>query len=218
MATTSTPMISLVMSVHDQGELIEQNLPLFLTQQCRHDYEVIVVDDASSDDTPDALKRLKATYPHLYTTFIPKSVPNPCRQRLALTIGAKAAKGEWVVLADVSRPPRSESLLDGMLDKASEQQAEVVMMYSRCKSNDTIRYQSWASLDSAIPLLRKAERRSGHGHRGKWLKRCRGLYDAVAVPRTIIHDTLKHYDDNVRGRRLAGLRLHVWWKNLLNRS
>ena len=86
------------MSVHDEAEALEKNLPLFLTQQSKRAVEVIVVDDDSTDETPDVLKRLKAEYPNLYTTFIPNSPPNPWRRRLALTVGAKAAKGDWMLL------------------------------------------------------------------------------------------------------------------------
>ena len=59
------PQLSMVMVVHDQGNLLEQNLPQFLTQPCQTTYEVIVVDDTSTDDTPDILKRLKNEHPNL---------------------------------------------------------------------------------------------------------------------------------------------------------
>ena len=66
--------ISIVMTVHDQAELLEQNLPAFLTLTYEGQYEVIVVDDMSTDETPDVLKRIKAEYPRLYSTFLPSSV------------------------------------------------------------------------------------------------------------------------------------------------
>ena len=88
--TSERPKISVIMAVQDQAHDLELNLPIFLTQQGEADYEVIVVNDSSTDETTDVLKRMKAEYPHLYTTFLPSSiVPYPSRLRLALTIGAK---------------------------------------------------------------------------------------------------------------------------------
>ena len=206
------------MTVHDEAELLESHLPIFLTQQCTSNYEVIVVDDASTDDTPDVLMRLKAQYPLLYTTFIPKSVPNPCRQRLALTIGAKAAHSDWVVLADIKRPPRSETCYENLLQTVADEQAGAVTSYHGRKENSTTRYLTWDDLEAVNPLIRKAERRSGRGHRGRCFKVCRGLYDMVAIPRNNIFDALKFYDQQVRGRRLLGLRLHVLWTSLLKHT
>lgn len=216
MAETNRPFLSVIMTAHDEAEALERNLPLFLAQQGQHTCEVIVVDDASSDDTPDVLKRLKAQYPQLYTTFIPKSVPNPCRQRLALTIGAKAAKGEWIAVTSILRPPHTEGALEGMVQLANNQGEQVAMLYSGRKEGTMTVFQSWATLDDAAPLLRKAERRSGKGHRGRWFKRWRGLYDTVAVRRDDIHNLLKFYEQKISGRRLTGLRLHVLWKTLQN--
>ena len=102
--TSEKPKISVIIAVQDRAQELEQNLPLFLTQQGEVEFEVIVVNDSSTDDTTNVLKRMKAEYPHLYTTFLPSSkVPYPSRLRLALTIGAKAAHGEWIVLADITR-------------------------------------------------------------------------------------------------------------------
>ena len=79
-------------------------------------------------------------------------------------------------------------------------------------------HQTWATLEDAAPLVCKAERRSGKGHHGKWLKYRRGLYDALAVPRQRMHDAVKLFDHRIGSFGLFTLRLKVWWKNLLNRA
>ena len=91
----------MVIVVHDQAEALERNLPQFLTVASAAQGEVIVVDDSSADDTPNVLKLLKESNAHLYTTFLPKSVPNNSRLRLALNIGVKAAISQRVVFADI---------------------------------------------------------------------------------------------------------------------
>lgn len=205
------PQLSIVMVVHDQGDLLEQNLPLFLTQPCQTTYEVIVVDDTSTDNTPDILKELKKEHANLYTTFMPKSVPNPSRLRLAMSVGIKAAKGERIALTDIQRPPTSPEWIDGFME---DHAAEVVMVYSQRKHPEIVSHQAWGQLEDAIPLLRKTERRSVRGHQGKWQKIRRGLYDAVAVNHDRIFDAIRYFDQTIRGRRLTGLLLHVFWKNL----
>jgi len=208
--------LSVVMTVHDEATLLDQNLPLFLTQSCDTDYEVIVVDDASADETPDVLKRMKSRFPQLYTTFIPHSVPNPCRKRLALTIGAKAAKNDWVVLADIKRPPSNENTYQALMSQAAEQQEGVLTLYGRKKNGGETKCQCWQELNEASPLLTKAERRSGQGHNGRGMKLWRGLYDAVAVRRREIHDVLKFYDQKVTGTHLLPLRMKVMWRTMRN--
>ena len=207
--------LSVVLTVHDQADDVERNLPILLSQQYDAGYEVIVVNEASTDETPDVLKRLGAEYSHLYTTFIPKSVPNPSQKRLALTIGAKAAKNDYVVLADITRPPRTPQSLQLLAYAISNAGGdEVVMAYRGRRKNDGERYQTWATLDDAAPLLRKAERRNGRGHQGRYCVMHRGLYEAVAVPRRIIHDTLRYYDCELRGIRLWSHRLRIFLKSL----
>ena len=44
------------MAVCDQAHDLEQNLPAFLTQEYEPGYEVIVVDETSTDDTPNVLR------------------------------------------------------------------------------------------------------------------------------------------------------------------
>ena len=211
--TTDSPKISVILAVHDQSQTIEQNLSQFLSPQGDIPYEVIVVDDSSADETPDILKRFKADYPQLYTTFLPKSqVPNPSRLRLALTVGAKAAHGELILISDICRPPLSDQWLDTLTSNI-DKSADITLVYHD-KSNT---FQSWDTLDDAAPYILKAERKSKRGHRGRFFLFHRGLYSDVLVKRDLIHETVKLFDQSVGGLRLLGLRFKVIWSNILNR-
>lgn len=108
------PGLSVVMSVHDNCTEIRNNLPLILSQQYSGNFEVIIVDESSSDDTEDILKQLKSEYPNLYVTFIPASSHYLSRRKLALTLGIKAAKYEWVILTDADCRPEGEKWLENM--------------------------------------------------------------------------------------------------------
>ena len=204
---------SIVMVVHDEAEMLERNLPLFLTQVCDRQVDVVVVDDASTDNTQEVLKRLKAENPQLYSTFIPQGPYNPLRHRLALSIGVKAAKGDWIVLADILLPPRSDQALEGLAATADDAYGcEVVAAYSGRKStNVTPYYRTWNTMEDCASILRKVERRSRLGHRGRWFKRRRGLYDAVATPRNRVHDLLHYFDEDLRGSRLLAVRLKAFF-------
>jgi len=76
------------MVVHDQAEQLKSNLPLFLEVAEETDAEVIVVDDTSSDETPDLLQQMRESQQRLYSTFLPASiVTKENRLQLALSIG-----------------------------------------------------------------------------------------------------------------------------------
>ena len=186
-AKNTNIQLSVVIVVHDEETALEQNLPHFLHQECDTPYEVIVVDDFSTDRTSDVLKQFKEECPALHTTFLPKSVPNPSRQQLAMYIGAKAAKSDWVVFADIHRPPR--------------------------KNPEIVEFASYQHLEDAIPILQKTERHSGKGHHGIFLKRRRGIYDAVAIHRDCIYEAIRQYDQHVKSGKLLALRMLVFWKN-----
>ena len=69
---TNERRYSIIMTVCDQDYDLKENLPAFLEQKYEPGYEVIVVDESSTDETPDVLKLLKNDHQHLYTTFLPK--------------------------------------------------------------------------------------------------------------------------------------------------
>lgn len=210
----TNPQLSIVLVVHDEAEALEQNLPVFLSHETDVPFEVIVVDDSSTDGTPDILKNMKEQYPHLHTTFFPQSVPNPSRMQLALYVGIKAAKSQRIVIADINRPPFTPTWIEGLVAEMDSNITEVAMVYSNSKNPEIVTFQSFTQLEDAEPLLRKAERRSGKGHQGRRMKFKRGLYDAVAISHERIYDAIRLFDQPVKGFDLIGLRLHVFFKNL----
>ena len=196
--------ISIIIVVHDQAEILSKNLPGFLSVAKEADAEVIVVDDMSTDTTPDVLKQLRGEYDNLYTACLPQSVIiNPSRMRLALTVGVKATRGEYIVIADITRPPVSTEWLTELAD------GEVAAVFTNRK-RDEVKHLVGTHVEDLFPMVLKAERKGGQGHRGRWLKFRRGLYDAVSVKRGHAFDLVKQFDQKASGWKLVGLRLGQW--------
>ena len=125
-ASDTLEPISIVMTVHDQAEELQRNLPSLLALRYQPGVEIIVVDESSNDDTTTLLQQFKndletdgiedngVLRPTLYTTYIPASSHYLSRKKLAITVGIKAAHNEWVILTDANCHPESETWLEAM--------------------------------------------------------------------------------------------------------
>ena len=91
--------VSVVICAHDEAENLEKFLPSVLEQDYPN-FEVVVVNDCSEDETEDVLKRLTYRYPKLRHTTIKKDEKFTHGKKLALTIGIKSAQHEVILLTD----------------------------------------------------------------------------------------------------------------------
>ncbi len=89
--TQELPPLSVVLCAHDDAEYLRTTLPAILEQDYPQ-FEVIVINDASTDSTEDILTRMEEKYPHLYHSFTPNSARYISHKKLALTLGVKASK------------------------------------------------------------------------------------------------------------------------------
>lgn len=96
--TDSLPPVTIVLSTHNQVDRLRQNLPLLLQQSYPGEYEVVVVDRHSDDETIALLEAMEESYPHLHHTYCPATARDISLQRLALTLGIKSACYEWVCI------------------------------------------------------------------------------------------------------------------------
>ena len=189
--TENKPTFSIIIAVHDQAHELEQNLPQLLTQQYDGNYEVIVVDESSSDETSDVLKQLKDTHQHLYTTFLPKYQFQKNRRRLALTLGVKAAKYQWVIFTDINTLPPSDTWLQE-LAAFTIPPTELLLGYYRRKKDD-LYLRQYEHIDQARKTIVRAEHWRERNGRGHWIQYLHtdSKYDLIAVPTIQGHETLK---------------------------
>ena len=112
---TSLPSVAVVIVAQEEADKLRKHLPLFLEQHYPADYQVIVVDIHSSDDTLKLLEEMEAAYLHLSHSSIPASARDISMQRLAMTLGMKTACNEWVVFTQADcYPETGEWLLNFM--------------------------------------------------------------------------------------------------------
>ena len=201
---------SVIMTVFDNGNELEQHLPAFLTQQYEPGYEIIVVDESSTDNTDDVLKMMKQQYPHLYSTFLPKPDIHVTRKRLALTIGVKASKNEWIILSDIYSFPQSATWLQDISDNLVEESGIMLGYYKKGE----LKMRLFEDMESASDYIIKGERQRADGHKGTRMRKLRGKYDFIVVKADKAHELLKYFEQPVGFCRLLSLRTGIFFRNI----
>ena len=93
--------VSVVLVARNAEDYLAKNLPPFLEQEFPVPYEVVVVNDCSTDATEEILRALSNRYPHLKVTFIRKDEKFTTNKKLAITVGIKAASHDWVLFSEL---------------------------------------------------------------------------------------------------------------------
>jgi glycosyltransferase involved in cell wall biosynthesis len=88
------PSVSIVITSRNYKEHLKEQLPTLLTQDYP-DFEVVVVDDCSTDGTDWLLAEMKISYGNLKTSRIIQETDFP--NALAITIGVRASSKDWLI-------------------------------------------------------------------------------------------------------------------------
>lgn len=125
----SQPLVSILIPARNEAEMLAATLPRFLSQDYDN-FEVILVDDASTDGTADVVKKFLPSYPERLRLLRVESLPPDWIGKThALDVGFRAARGEWVLAADADILLDPKALRAGLW-VAEQQRAELVSIFA----------------------------------------------------------------------------------------
>lgn len=117
----SSPRLSIITPVFNGARVLRETLDSVVAQT-RHDLEYILVDDGSTDETPQILAEYVAAYPWITTVRIPNS-GSGARPR---NVGLERAQGEYVFFLD-SDDLLAPEAVDRLLEVADDTGSDVVL-------------------------------------------------------------------------------------------
>lgn len=118
--------VSVVIAAKNEARNLQKYLPK-LFEQDYHDYEVIVVNDGSWDDSQDVLKELSARYPRLHVVTLQDNGEDlHFSKKLAVTLGIKGAKHDHLLFIDADCVPVSKQWISTMVQQFSDKKSLVL--------------------------------------------------------------------------------------------
>ncbi|MCB0659246.1 MAG: glycosyltransferase, partial [Saprospiraceae bacterium] len=139
--------VSVLVCVKDGLPDVRENL----VSWCRQDYpeyEVLVIDDHSSDDLAGYVTGVMAEYPGLRYVPVPLSLRNVPGKKAALQFGLKQATHQWVLLTDADCYPNSQAWITTMMADRGKSSTLGVLGYSPMRSANS-RWSVWMAFETA---------------------------------------------------------------------
>ncbi|MFA5818973.1 MAG: glycosyltransferase [Bacteroidales bacterium] len=150
--------VSIIICARNEAENLSNFLPAVLEQDYP-DYEVIVVNDCSEDNSYDVLGKYLMQYPHLKISTINKDPKFTHNKKFAQFIGIKAAKNDILLFTDTDCQPESDKWLEGMASHFDDKISFVLGYGGYLKEKGLLnRYIRYDSMTIAMQYLGMAIR------------------------------------------------------------
>ncbi len=144
---TNYPPVSVIITARNEAINLQNFLPSILNQDYP-EFQVVVVNHASTDDTEFVLKRFEQEYKNLYVTHIPYSQASWHSKKLALLIGIKAARHNVLLFTDADCRPLSNQWIKLMIRNFDEKTRIVLGYGGYAKSRGLL--DKWLRTDTAF--------------------------------------------------------------------
>lgn len=113
---THTPQkigISVIICAKNEAENIKKFFPTLITQNYP-DYEIVLIDDASTDETLELFEEYEKQHANVKVVKVQNNETFWGNKKYALTLGIKAAKNDYLLLTDADCYPDSKNWIATM--------------------------------------------------------------------------------------------------------
>ena len=133
------PGVTVIICAHNESYNLKAYIQSLLTQDYPT-YEVIIVNDGSEDSTQAVIENYAILDSRVRTTFVPNGARVRSTKKLALTLAAKAAKYDYLLLTDADCRPESTHWISAMMAgfEQGRGQKEIVLGYGAYFSEPTM--------------------------------------------------------------------------------
>ncbi|MGJ1445499.1 glycosyltransferase [Sphingobacterium spiritivorum] len=126
--TTDQVPVSVIICARNEENNLKTFLPLILEQEYAQ-FEVVVVNDCSNDDTQWVLQDFERKYAHLKVVEIKEHIQLKHNKKFGVTMGIKAARYTHFVFTDADCQPNSPQWLSEMAGAFTDGK-EIILGYS----------------------------------------------------------------------------------------
>lgn len=144
--SNSTPPVSVIICAKNEAENLKDFIPLILEQNYT-DFEVILVNDASIDDTLEVMEAFEKLDPRVRLVNVKNIEAFWGKKKYALTLGIKKAKNSTLLFTDADCRPESNMWISEMASNFKEDKSIVLGYGGYLKNkgsllNKLIRYET----------------------------------------------------------------------------
>lgn len=120
--------ISVIVCAKNEAENVKKFVPL-LVEQNYPDYEIVLIDDASSDETLELFEAFERQYSNIKLVKVQNNEAFWGNKKFALTLGIKAASKEYLLFTDADCYPTSKDWITNMSSRFTMHKT-IVLGYS----------------------------------------------------------------------------------------
>lgn len=117
--------VSVIVCAKNEEENVKKFIPL-LAEQNYPDFEIVLIDDASSDETLEVFEEFEQKYSNIRLVKVENNEAFWGNKKYALTLGIKAAKKEYLLFTDADCYPTSKEWITAMTSEFTEEKTIVL--------------------------------------------------------------------------------------------